>query len=172
MGTIDAEAAGRAIAFVSASKAWNLPGLKAALAVACGADGWALLSTLPRDVTFGTGLLGVIANEAAFLDGEPWLDALLAGLDDNRGLLATLLAQQLPAVGYVPPQGTFLAWLDLRGLALAEEPADVLRESGRVALYPGPMFGAPGRGHVRLNFATSPELLEEGVRRMAAVLAA
>ena len=58
MATIDAEAAGRAIVFVSASKAWNLPGLKAALAVAGGADGWAALSRLPIEVTFGTGLLG------------------------------------------------------------------------------------------------------------------
>ncbi len=170
MGTVDSEAAGRAIAFVSASKAWNLPGLKAALAVACGADGWEVLSTVPRDVTFGSGLLGVIANEAAFLDGEPWLDALLAGLDDNRALLGALLAQWLPEVGYVPPQGTFLAWLDLRRFPLDREPAEVLLERGRVALYPGPMFGVVGRGHVRLNFATSPERLSDGVRRMAAAL--
>ncbi len=86
-------------------------------------------------------------------------------------LLAHLLAERLPAVGYVPPQGTFLAWLDLRRLALVDDPTDLLLERGRVALYPGPMFGALGRGHARLNFATSPELLEEGVRRMTAILA-
>jgi cystathionine beta-lyase len=165
--TVAAEAAAEAIVFVSASKAFNLPGLKASLAVAGGDAGWARLAELPIEVTFGTGLLGVIGGEAAFTACDEWLAALLRGLDHNRAHLGELLAQQLPDVGYVPPQATYLAWLDLRALGLGDDPAEILRERGRVALASGPTFGAPGRGYARLNLATSPTLLAEAVRRIA-----
>jgi len=158
--------AGPAFAFVSASKAWNLAGLKAALAVV-GPDGAADLARVPAEVSFGAGLFGVIAAEAAFRQGVPWLDSLLVGLDGNRRLLADLLAADLPEVGYEPPQATYLAWLDCTRLGLGDDPAEVFEREGRVAVNPGPAFGEPGRGHVRINLATHPELLAEGVRRMA-----
>jgi cystathionine beta-lyase len=157
------------VTLVSASKAWNLPGLKAALAVANGDKGWGRLSAIPIEATFGTGLYGVIAGEAAFTDGEPWLDALIDGLDHNRRQLADLLAVHLTGARYVPPDATFLAWLDLSVLGLGEDPAEAMLPHG-VALYNGPAFGKPGRGFARLNFATSPELLTEAVRRMALAL--
>jgi cysteine-S-conjugate beta-lyase len=163
--TLDSPAAARASAFVSASKAWNLPGLKSALAIA-GPEATAL----PTDIAFGASLFGVLAGEAALRAGIPWLDALLAGLDSNRRLLAELLADQLPEVGYRMPEATYLAWLDCRALGLGEDPAAVFLERGRVALSPGPDFGAPGRGFARLNLATAPELIVEAVRRMAGVL--
>ncbi len=169
-GTVAAEAAAEAIIFVSASKAFNLPGLKASLAIAGGDPGWARLSELPVEVTFGTGLLGVIAGEAALTDGDEWLSGLLRGLAHNRALLAELLARHLPEVGYVPPQSTYLAWLDMRALGLGDDPAEALRERGRVALSSGPTFGPPGRGFARLNFATSPTVLAEAVRRLASVV--
>jgi cystathionine beta-lyase len=96
---------------------------------------------------------------------------MLAQIDRNRGLLARLLAQHLPAVGYVPPEASFLAWLDCRALGLGDDPAAAFLERGRVALSPGPDFGAAGRGRARLNMGTSPELLAEAVRRMAAAAA-
>jgi cysteine-S-conjugate beta-lyase len=160
---------GSAVVFTSASKAWNLPGLKSALAVA-GPSAAAELRREPVEAFFGSGIFGVIANEVAFRDGGRWLDALLAGLDANRHRLATLLAAALPAVRYRLPDATYLAWLDCRGLGLAGEPADVFLDRGRVAVNAGPMFGTPGADHVRLNFATPPELLAEGVRRMAAAV--
>jgi cystathionine beta-lyase len=157
------------VTMVSASKAWNLAGLKAALVVANGDAGWARLSAVPVEATFGTGLFGVIAGEAAFTEGEPWLDALIDGLDHNRHLLADLLARHLPDARYVVPDATFLAWLDLSALGLGDDPAAEML-AHRVALANGPAFGDPGRGHARLNFATSPELLAEAVRRMALAL--
>jgi cystathionine beta-lyase len=162
--------AGRAFAFVSASKAWNLAGLKAALVVTgpAGADD---LARLPIEVSFGAGLFGVIAAEAAFRHGVPWLDSLLPGLDANRRLLGDQLAAELPAVGYHPPQATYLAWLDCTRLGLGDDPAEAFERDGRVAVNPGPQFGAPGRGHVRVNLATRPDLLAEGVRRMAHTVA-
>jgi cystathionine beta-lyase len=160
----------RAIAFVSASKAWNLAGLKAALAVA-GPEAVADLRKVPEDAEIAAGLFGVLASDAAFRAGEPWLDDLMAGLDHNRTLLESLLAKHLPGVGYAVPEATFLAWLDCSDLGLGDDPAAVFLERGRVALSPGPDFGGMGRGYARLNFATSPAILTEGVQRMAAAVA-
>ncbi|WP_406180631.1 MalY/PatB family protein [Streptomyces canus] len=157
------------LSLMSASKAWNLAGLKAAVAVA-GPDAADDLARLPEEVGHGPSHVGVIAHTAALRDGGAWLDALLTGLDDNRRLLAQLLAEALPAVRYEPGQATYLAWLDCRALELPGDPADVFLERGRVALNSGVPFGTGGAGFVRLNLATSPELITEAVRRMAAAL--
>ncbi|MEU3611932.1 aminotransferase class I/II-fold pyridoxal phosphate-dependent enzyme [Streptomyces sp. NPDC006872] len=155
------------LSVMSASKAWNLAGLKAALAVA-GPGAAADLARLPEEVGHGPSHVGILAHTAALREGTAWLDALLGGLDDNRRLLAALLAERLPDVRYRPAEATFLAWLDCRALDLGDDPAAVFLERGRVALNSGLGFGAGGAGHVRLNLATSPEILTEGVRRMAA----
>ncbi|MEV1085210.1 MalY/PatB family protein [Streptomyces sp. NPDC050211] len=155
------------LSLMSASKAWNLAGLKAALAIA-GPAAAADLARLPEEVSHGPSHLGVIAHTAALRDGTAWLDALLAGLDDNRRLLADLLTEHLPAISYRPGEATYLAWLDCRPLGLGDDPAQVFLERGRVALNSGIPFGTGGAGHVRLNLATSPEVLEEAIRRMAA----
>ncbi|MDQ0956897.1 cystathionine beta-lyase [Streptomyces sp. B4I13] len=154
------------LSLMSASKGWNLAGLKAALAIA-GPDAAADLARMPEEVGHGPSHVGVLAHTAALSEGTAWLDALLAGLDDNRRLLTALLAEHLPGVGYRPGGATYLAWLDCRALGLGDDPAAVFLERGRVALSPGPDFGTGGAGHVRLNLATSPEILTEGVRRMA-----
>jgi len=158
------------LSLMSASKAWNLAGLKAALAIA-GPAAAADLARLPEEVSHGPSHVGVIAHTAALTEGIAWLDALLTGLDDNRRLLTGLLAEHLPAIAYRPGEATYLAWLDCRGLGLGEDPGQVFLERGRVALNSGIPFGSGGRGHVRLNLATSPELITEGVRRMAMALA-
>jgi cystathionine beta-lyase len=157
------------LSLMSASKAWNLAGLKAALAVA-GPAAASDLARLPEEVGHGPSHLGVIAHTAALRDGTGWLDALLAGLDDNRRLLTGLLAEHLPAITYRPGGATYLAWLDCRALGLDEDPADVFLRRGRVALNSGIPFGTGGAGHVRLNLATSPEVITQAVRRMAAAL--
>ncbi|MGI5352275.1 MalY/PatB family protein [Streptomyces sp. CA-250714] len=157
-----------AFCLLSASKAWNLAGLKAGLAVAGGAAAGEL-AAMPEEVSHGPSHLGIIAHSAALRHATDWLDGLLAGLDENRRLLGELLADSLPEVGYRPPQGTFLAWLDCRALGLGDDPAAAFLRRGRVALNSGPAFGTGGAGHVRLNLATSPGILEEAVRRMASV---
>ncbi|HWH01753.1 MAG TPA: aminotransferase class I/II-fold pyridoxal phosphate-dependent enzyme [Pilimelia sp.] len=172
----------RAFALLSASKGWHLAGLKAALAVA-GPGAADDLARMPEEVRHGASHLAVIAHTAAFRDGGAWLDALLAGLDENRRLLADLLARHLPTVGYRVPQGTYFAWLDCRGLRLptgsgaeagrdagpdgaGPDPAEVFLRRGRVAVRSGVGFGSGGAGHVRMNLATSPEVLTEAVRRL------
>ncbi|MFG2210175.1 MalY/PatB family protein [Streptomyces sp. NPDC048638] len=160
----------RGLSLMSASKAWNLAGLKAALALA-GPAAAEDLARLPEEVSHGPSHVGVIAHTAALRDGVPWLDALLPGLDDNRRLLSGLLAEHLPAVRHRPGEATFLAWLDCRALSLGDDPAAVFLGRGRLALSSGTAFGTGGAGHVRLNLATSPELITEAVRRMAAAVA-
>ncbi|MCP2246218.1 MalY/PatB family protein [Lentzea aerocolonigenes] len=159
------------LSLMSASKAWNLAGLKAALAIAgpAAADD---LARLPEEVGHGASHVGVLAHTAAFRDGVGWLDGLLDGLDDNRRLLTELLAEHLPAVRYTPAPGTYLAWLDCRELGLGDDPARTFLKQGRVALNSGLPFGTGGAGFVRMNLATSPEVLTEAVRRMASGWAA
>jgi cystathionine beta-lyase len=171
-----------AFAVTSAAKGWNLAGLKAALILA-GPDAADTLTRLPEIVSHGPSHLGVLSHTAALRAGGEWLDALLAGLDRKRALLGDLLAEHLPEVRYLPPQASFLAWLDCRALGLDDGadaprgdvtisagPAAVFAESARVALSAGPAFGTGGAGHVRLNFATSRAILTEAVRRMAAAV--
>ncbi|MFG2359548.1 MalY/PatB family protein [Streptomyces sp. NPDC048521] len=159
----------RGLSLMSASKGWNLAGLKAALALA-GPAAEADLGRLPEEVGHGPSHLGVIAHTAALRDATGWLDALLAGLQDNRRLLTGLLAEHLPAIRLHAAEATYLAWLDCRALGLGDDPAQVFLDRGRVALSSGLPFGTGGAGHVRLNLATAPEILTEGVQRMAAAL--
>lgn len=172
-----------AFALTSASKAWNLSGLKAAVAIA-GPEAAAELDRMPEEVSHGASHLGVIAHAEAFRSGADWLDATLSGLDANRKLLGELVAEQLPSVKYQWPQGTYLAWLDCRALGIDEEESDGLAvvadlsgparwflEHARVALSSGHVFGTGGAGHVRLNFATSRAILTEALSRMGRALA-
>jgi cysteine-S-conjugate beta-lyase len=168
--SIDHEMTSRAFTFTSASKGWNIPGLKCGLAVAGSAEGGKLITEHWEALL--PGHLGVLASVAAFTDGLPWLDAAVGQLDENRWLLRRLLAEQLPEAGYVPPRASFLAWIDCRDMGLAGDPAEVFLDRGRVALSPGPNFGAQGAGFARLNMGTSPELLGEAVRRMATAVRA
>ncbi|WP_347355132.1 MalY/PatB family protein [Intrasporangium sp.] len=170
-----------AFAVTSASKAFNLAGLKAALVVA-GEQAGPDLARMPEEVSHGPSHLGVMAHSVALREGTAWLDELLVGLDRNRTLLADLLAEHLPTVRYQPPEGTYLAWLDCSALGLDDEPetpgdelavvtdlagpARHFLDEARVALSSGHVFGTGGAGHVRLNFGTTPQILTEAVIRM------
>lgn len=158
-----------AFAVVSPSKGWNLAGLKAALIVG-GAGAAADLERLPEVVSHGPSHFGVLAHTVAWREGGPWLDALQDDLAANRALLGELLAAQLPAVRWQEGPATFLAWLDCRALGLGDDPASAFLEHGRVALNSGLPFGSGGAGHVRLNYATTPEILTEAIERMARVV--
>ncbi len=168
--SLDHEMTQRAFVFTSASKGWNIPGLKCGLAIAGSPAGAAVIEE--RWEALLAAHLGVLASVAAFTGGLPWLDAVTGQLSENRLLLSRLLAEHLPQVGYVPPQASFLAWLDCRRLGLGEDPAAAFLARGRVALSRGPDFGSQGHGFARLNMGTSPALLAEAVRRMAAAVAA
>lgn len=162
----------RALALVSASKAWNLAGLKCALVVAGDAGVARTLATMPKEVRFRTGHLGAIAVTAAFSEGGAWLDALRKHLDRNRHCLTELLSEHIPNISYAIPEATYLAWLDCRELGLGDRPATAFLRDGRVALSAGTDFGAAGAGFVRLNFGTTRAMLREIVARMACAVQA
>jgi cystathionine beta-lyase len=122
---------------------------------------------VPDEVTYGAGNLGVLASIAAYREGGAWLDETLRQIADRSVELSGLLMEHLPQVRYRPPQASYLAWLDCRLLGLGDDPAATFLERGRVALSPGPDFGAPGAGFARLNFATTSANLREIVARMA-----
>lgn len=166
--SLDHDMVEKAFAFVSASKGWNVAGLACASVVAGSQASLGLLTE--RWEVLLPSHLGVIATEAAFGRSVSWLDAARDQLGENRRLLADLLEAHLPSVNYVPPEASFLAWLDCRELGLGEDPAAGFLEQGRVALTPGENFGAEGRGFARLNIGTSAPLVEEAVRRMAAAV--
>jgi cystathionine beta-lyase len=164
-------AAALAVTVTSAAKAWNIAGLKCAVIVAGSPAMREHLVRLPGGTISGLGHFGVLAAIAAYREGGPWLRSVIARLAENRALLATLLAEHLPAIGYRPPEAGYLAWLDCRQLGLGDDPAAHFLARGRVALSRGRDFGPNGSGWARLNMGTSPELLAESVRRMAAALA-
>ncbi|MFV0632883.1 MalY/PatB family protein [Demequina sp.] len=151
----------------AASKAWNLAGIPAALVV----GGSAVRSELRQYAAsphHGPTHFGTLAQTAAYLHGGPWLEALLTGLERNRHLMGTLVAEHLAGAVYHLPQATYLTWIDCRGLDLGADPSAHFLEHARVALNPGPTFGTGGEGHVRLNIATHPDIITEAVRRMGA----
>ncbi len=164
---IDGDSARRSISLTSASKGWNLPGLKCAVAVAHDDASWKLLDRIPDEIRLGRSIMGVAASIAAFNEAEPWLDDTIAYLEETRRFLADRLAARLPGIRYAIPDATYLAWLDCRSLDLGDDPARAFLDEGRVALYPGPKFGDEGRGFARFNFATARPIVAEAVDRMA-----
>ena len=158
-----------AVTIVSASKAFNLAGLKCAAIVTASPRTAELVTRMPAEVRERTGHLGALASIAAFTDGDAWLDTLIRTLSARRAQLADLLATRLPSVRWTPPEATYLSWLDCSAWGADERPAARFLNEARVALEPGTRFGAAGAGFVRLNFATSPEILDEAVSRMAEV---
>ncbi|TFB18195.1 aminotransferase class I/II-fold pyridoxal phosphate-dependent enzyme [Microbacterium sp. 3H14] len=158
-------------AVVSASKAFNLAGLKCALMVTADEETTAVVRGLPVEVEWRTGQFGLLAAVAAFSEeSDEWLDGLLRTLDENRVLLEDLLASRLPGARYRIPDAGYLAWIDLSALGWGENPARRILRDAKVALHFGPAFGIEGAGHVRLNFGTSPEILTEAVERIAALV--
>lgn len=176
----------RGFVLASASKAWNLPGLKAALVFA-GAKAAADLARLPEEVSHGPSHLGVLAHTAALRHGGDWLDSVIEALAANQRLLGELLATHLPSVRWSPGAATYLGWMDFSQLPCAQPPgnggaargdatarvgaAAWFLEKARVLLTAGPPFGTGGERCARINFATSASLLSEAVERMGAAVA-
>lgn len=160
-------------AVTSASKAFNLAGLKCALMVTAGEYPSSVVAGLDPEVEWRTGLLGALAGVAAFSpDSDAWLDALMVTLDENRRLLADLLTTHLPKATYRIPSAGFLAWIDVSAYGWGDDPAALLLERAKVALGHGVQFGGEGTGFIRVNFGCSPDVLRDAIARIGAVAAA
>jgi len=158
-----------AFALTSASKAFNLAGIKAALVIA-GSNQKETMTRMKANNVAWTSHLGVIAHTAAYRGGGQWLDAVLAGLDSNRRFFAEQVATLMPEAKFLVPEATYLGWLDLRAYDVPADPAPLLREKGRVAFSPAEFFGLGSEGHVRVNLATNHAILREAAERTAAVV--
>jgi cysteine-S-conjugate beta-lyase len=154
------------IAVTSASKAFNLAGVKCAVMVAASDRSLAMLDGMSVEVAWRTSILGLHATVAALAHGDDWLDGTITAIEESTALLGSLLRERLPAVGFRPPSASYLAWLDFRGLGWGDDPSERALTAG-VALNEGPTFGAPGRGFARLNLACAPDVLTEAVARLA-----
>lgn len=161
--TVSDAAAEHTLTITSASKAWNLAGLKCAQVVATNHADAKRWRSLPVFQVAGPTPLGIATSTAADAAGGPWLDELVAYLDGNRRMLSDLLAAELPEIACHLPEATFLAWLDCSALGV-DDPARFFLDRAHVALSDGPPFGAGSEQYVRLNFATSRALLEQIVR--------
>ena len=109
---------------------------------------------------------GIDATVAAWRHGAVWADGLLAHLDGLRGHLADRLDSEAPEVVFHRPDSTFLAWLDVSACGLGDAPADRLLRDAGVAASEGTEFGTNGHGHIRLNFGTPREVLDEILDRL------
>lgn len=164
-------AAAHTFTATSASKAWNLAGLKCAQVIISNdadAELWERLGFWPGH---GTSTLGVVANIAAYTAGAPWLNDVVEYLDGNRRMLAQLVDEKLPGVRMIVPEGSYIALLDFRESGLTGDLAEWFREHAGVAMTDGAACGEAAIGYTRFVFALPRPLLVEAVERIAAALA-
>lgn len=120
---------------------------------------------------FGANPLSLVATEAAYTRGREWLDQVLAYIDANLAFISDFISDHMPETGYGVPQGTYLAWLDLRRYDQNWEALKkALLTDAKVALDDGDMFGEEGRGFERVNAACPRSILADCLHRMAGVL--
>ena len=165
------EVEARTVTLTSATKGFNIAGLRCAVA-AFGSDALlARFKTVPSHVRGGLGTFGLAATEIAWTSCQPWLDDVMAYLDGNRRFVAEFLRERVPEIRHHPGESLYLAWLDCAALELGgAAPYDFFLERARVALSDGGNFGAGGESFVRINFATSRAILREILERLARAL--
>jgi cystathionine beta-lyase len=162
-------AADRTVTVTSASKSFNLAGLRYAV-THCGA-GWVeeRFDALPHHLFGATNIFGAEAAWAAWTLGAPWFGAVRAHLEEMRDSAVELVRERLPGVAVHRPDATYLAWLDCTHTPVATDPHAAFAAAG-VETSAGTGFGPGGEGHVRLNFATSPAVLTRIIDTMATAL--
>lgn len=158
------------VTVTSASKAWNLAGLKCAQLVSASDRIESKLRALPEAVHFRTSLFGAIAAVAAYEKGRQWVDQLARELDRKQRLLNDLLHEHLSTTYLHKPFFGYLGWVDLRDSGLGDDPGKELLERAKVAFNSGHTYGPAGKGFVRFNFGTSDEIITEAVNRMRKVI--
>lgn len=165
--SINDQARSVGITVTAASKGWNIAGLKCAVIITEDKILHERLNAIAPATHYRASILGAFATVAAFRDGGPWLDALLVQLDENRKLVQSLIEAKLPgAIAHVP-HSSYLSWIDLTAYNLGEDPAGFLVTHAETAFVPGVKFGKEFSQFVRLNFATSPEIIEEAFNRIS-----
>jgi cystathionine beta-lyase len=162
------EVASRTITLTSATKGYNIPGLRAALMYFGSRElKERFHARMPARLLGSPNVIGIDATIAAWRHGRPWLKQVLARLGVNRNRLTEFLAREMPGITYRVPEATYLAWLDCRALNLGQSPYEYFLDKAKVGLMEGATFGEAGVDCVRLNFGTSGAILDEILSRMA-----
>ncbi|MGK2871019.1 MAG: MalY/PatB family protein [Alphaproteobacteria bacterium] len=168
--SLGAEIAARTITLSSTSKAMNIAGLRCAVAHFGSAELKARFEQINTHIMGTPSIFSIAGSEAAWLHGGPTLDRVLSQLDANRHRVADFVGNNMSGVTHISPEATYLAWLDCSELNLQGTAAKFFLENARVALSPGGDFSSYTDNFARLNFATSPEILDEILQRMARAL--
>ena len=166
--TLSPEVAARTVTMTSATKSFNLGGLRFAIAIFGAQALQDRFNTVPKGMIGGLNALGIRATEVAWQDCDDWLDALVSYLQSNRDFVCEQLAARLPEIELFKPEATYLAWLGCQQLPINQDPFNHFLQAAKVAFNSGPDFGPGGDGFVRLNYATSRNILTEIVERTVA----
>jgi len=160
---------GNAIICTAASKTFNLPGLQTSSIIIPNPELKKRFSDTMRMLGMPSpGNFGVTATEAAYRYGEEWLAQLLVYLEGNIAFVQKYAADNIPGLKILQPQGTYLLWLDFSECGVPDDKlSDFVRETARVALEPGWMFGCKEPGRERMNIASPRAMLAEGLERIA-----
>ena len=165
--SVSDEAKERVITLTSASKSWNLAGLKCSIFFTESKELHEKLEPLVKGIRHRASLIGAVGHVAAFAQSDDWLDSAIATMEASQIFLHTLIQEKWPNVKISTPKNSYLSWIDFSETKLGEDPALEILEKARVALSSGIPFGSGGQNHARLNFATSDEILEEAINRIA-----
>jgi cystathionine beta-lyase len=166
IASLDKEIGNQVVTLIAPSKTFNIAGLDCAILICENKELMEQIKAAKRGILGGVNILGVTAGVAAYKYGQPWLDAMLKTLEENRNYLCRYVQENLPMIKVYPPQATYLAWLDCRQAGLPDEPYEFFLKIAKVALNCGINFGKEGEGFVRLNFGCSKSVLQEALERM------
>ena len=168
--SLGADVEARTVTMTSATKSFNIAGLRCAVVV-FGSDGLAeRFNAWPERIRGAVSSFGMEATRIAWTECDEWLGALLAHLEGNRDFLHSFLAERLPGIRMRRPGATYLGWLDCRDFGLDPDPYQWFLDRARVGFNDGRDFGDGGEGHVRINFATSRAILTQVLERMEEAL--
>lgn len=171
--SISPEFAHRSVACMAPSKTFNLAGLQTSNIIIANEDlRAAFQKTLSRVGLHGANTFGQVALQAAFTQGDDWLDQALAYIEGNARFLQAYVSEEIPWISVVPPEGTYLAWLDCRRLGLDKwELKELILNKARVHLNDGFSFGPEGEGFLRMNLACPRSIVAEALSRMREAIA-
>lgn len=162
------EASEQTILLKSATKAFNLAGVKCAYLAAKNPKLLAILKQAAgAEAIEEVNTLGLVATRTAYEQGEQWLTEVNAYLEENRNLAYEYLREEVPMIRPMYPEGTYLMWLDFMAYGLTDAELDAkLRTLGHLCLNPGIDYGQTGSGFMRLNFAVDREVLKDALHRL------
>ncbi|MGE6552950.1 MalY/PatB family protein [Bacillus mycoides] len=160
------------ITCISTSKTFNLAGLKTCNLIIQNPHIKELYEKKLKMLSLHSeSFFGITAVEAAYTHGEEWLNQLLIYLEGNLNFLLDYFKQHIDEVKVIKPEGTYLVWLDFRGLRMNKENIEKwMYQKAKLALNEGSMFGENGNGFLRMNIACPRATLEEGLSRIRKAL--